>query len=301
MSDSGETKSLIPRQTLFGNPDKAMARVSPDGTQVSYLAPVEGVLNIWVGPIDDPDTAQPVTHDTKRGIRNYGWAHTNAHIAYAQDKEGDENWHIYSVALATGKTRDLTPEDGVQGRIQEVSHKFTGEIVLALNDRDPELHDLYKVDIDSGERTLIQHNEGFAGFVTDDNYQVRFAEKFEPDGGIQSFRPGEDGNWEAFLKVEAEDALTTSHVGFDKTGQVRYMFDSRGRNTSALISRNLKTGEEAILAEDERADAIEVIIHPTQKIIQAVAFCYDRKEWRILDDAIAEDLAYLGSVAAGDI
>ena len=301
MSDSGETKSLIPRQTLFGNPDKTMARVSPDGTQISYLAPVKGVLNIWVGPIDDPETAQPVTHDTKRGIRNYGWAHTNRHIAYAQDKEGDENWHIYSVALATGQTQDLTPEDGVQGRVQEVSHKFTHEIILALNDRDPELHDLHRVDIDSGERTLIQHNEGFAGFVTDDNYEVRFAERFEPDGGIQFFRPAEDGSWEAFLKIEAEDALTTSHVGFDKTGQVRYMFDSRGRNTSALTSLNLETGEEAVLAEDERADAIEVMIHPTQKTIQAVAFYYERKEWRILDDAIAEDLAYLGSVAAGDI
>ena len=278
-----------------------MARVSPDGTRISYLAPVKGVLNVWVGPIDDPEAAQPVTHDTKRGIRNYGWAHTNEHIAYAQDKEGDENWHIHSVVLATGEIKDLTPEDGVQARVQEVSHKFADEIILALNDRDPELHDLYRVNLDSGERTLIQHNEGFAGFVTDDDFRVRFAERFEPDGGVQCFRPDGDGAWDAFLKVEAEDVLTTSHVGFDKAGQVRYLLDSRGRNTSALISLNLETGEEAILAEDERANAVEVMIHPTEKTIQAVAFNYDRKKWKVLDDAVSEDLTHLGSVAEGDI
>ena len=190
MSDSRETKSLIPRQALFGNPDRTMARVSPDGTRISYLAPVKGVLNVWVGPIDDPEAAQPVTHDTKRGIRNYGWAHTNEHIAYAQDKEGDENWHIHSVVLATGEIKDLTPEDGVQARVQEVSHKFADEIILALNDRDPELHDLYRVNLDSGERTLIQHNEGFAGFVTDDDFRVRFAERFEPRRRRSVFSPG---------------------------------------------------------------------------------------------------------------
>ncbi len=301
MGNPRETTPLIPRQALFGNPDKTMARVSPDGSQISYLAPVKGVLNVWVGPVDDPEAAQPVTRDTQRGIRNYGWAHSNEHITYAQDKEGDENWHIYSVALATGRTQDLTPEDGVQARVQQISHKFANEIILALNDRDPELHDLHRVNIDSGERTLIQHNEGFAGFVTDDDYRVRFAERFEPDGGIQFFSPAGDGTWKTYLKVEAEDTLTTSHVGFDKTGRVRYMFDSRGRNTAALTSVNLETGEEEILAEDERADAMQVMIHPTEKTIQAVAFYYDRKEWKILDDSMAADLAFLGTVAAGDI
>ncbi|MEE8348406.1 MAG: S9 family peptidase [Acidobacteriota bacterium] len=301
MNKPRKTTPLIPRKALFGNPDKTMARVSPDGTRISYLAPVQGVLNIWVGPVDDLEAAQPVTHDTQRGIRDYGWAYTSEHIAYAQDKEGDENWHIYSVALATGKIRDLTPEEGVQARIQEVSHKFTDEIILALNDRDPELHDLYRVNLDSGERTLVQHNEGFAGFITDDDYRVRFAEKFESDGGLQLFRQAGDTGWEPFLKVEAEDVLTTSHVGFDRTGRVRYSLDSRGRNTSALISMDLETGKEAIIAHGERADAVQVMIHPTEKTIQAVAFNYDRKEWEVLDEPIAQDLTYLGTVDDGDL
>ena len=295
------TAPLIPRKALFGNPDKIMARLSHDGTRISYLAPVNDVLNVWVGPVDDPEAAEPVTNDKKRGIRTYSWAYSNKHIVYAQDKEGDENWHIYSVDLTTGQTKDLTPLEGVQARIEGTSHKFPTELILGLNDRNPELHDLYRVNIDSGERSLIQENEGFLGFVTDHTYNVRFAARFEPDGGIQLLRPTDEGEWESFMKVEMEDTLTTSPVGFDKTGEILYMHDSRGRNTAALTALNLETGEETTLAEDPRADASQLMIHPTEKNIQAVAFEYERREWRVLDDSIAQDLASLRATAEGDI
>ncbi len=296
-----ETTPLIARKALFGNPDKTIARLSPDGTRISYLAPVNAVLNVWVGPVDDPAAAEPVTNDTKRGIRTYSWAYTNKHIVYAQDKEGDENWHIYSVDLTTGQTKDLTPLEGVQARIQGTSYKFPNELILGLNDRNPELHDLYRVSIDSGKRTLIQKNEGFMGFFTDDNYNVRFAERMEADGSVQVLSLTAQGEWEFFRKVGTEDNLTTSHVGFDKTGEIRYMRDSRGRNTAALTAVNFENGEETTLAEDPRADAGRVMIHPTEKNIQAVAFNYERREWHVLDDSIAQDLAYLKAAAEGDI
>jgi len=90
---------LIARKVLFGNPDKASVRVSPDGTRISYLAPVDGVLNLWVGPIDQPDAAEPVTKDRKRGVRLYFWTYTNKDLIYLQDSDGDENWHAYLVNL----------------------------------------------------------------------------------------------------------------------------------------------------------------------------------------------------------
>ena len=296
-----ETTPLIARKALFGNPDKTMARLSPDGPRVSYLAPVNAVLNVWVGPVDHPEAAEPVTNDTKRGIRTYSWAYTNKHIVYAQDKEGDENWHINSVDLTTGQTKDLTPLEGVQALIQETSYKFPNELILGLNDRNPELHDLYRVNIDSGERILIQENEGFMNFVTDDSYRVRFAERFESDGSILLFKSKGEGEWESFRKVEMEDTLTTSYLGFDKTGGTLYMFDSRGRNTAALTALNLGNGQETTLAEDPRADATQVMIHPTERNIQAVAFNYERREWHVLDDSIAQDLAYLSASAEGEI
>src|SRR5512147_1652666 len=95
---------LIPRNVIFGNPDKASVQVSPDGSQLSFLASLDGVLNVWVAPRDEPGAARAVTHDTGRGIRFYAWAFTNRHILFIQDKNGDENWRLYGVDLDTGQT-----------------------------------------------------------------------------------------------------------------------------------------------------------------------------------------------------
>ena len=294
--------SLIPRQILFGNPDKAAARLSPDGTKISYLAAVGGVLNVWVGPAENPEAAKPVTNDTGRGIRTYFWAFTNEHILYIQDKDGDENWRLYTVDLTIDQTKDLTPIEGVQARVQQVSSKFPDEILVGLNDRNPQFHDLYRVNINTGERQLIQeNNRGFADFLTDDDYNVRFANQFTPDGGNEILRPNDEGGWEPFAEIAMEDTLTTSPAGFDKTGKILYMLDSRGRNTAALTAINLDTGEQTLIAEDSRADISDTLVHPTEKNIQAVAFTYERKQWQVLNDSIAPDLAFLRTVADGDI
>jgi len=295
------TATLIPREVLFGNPDKASVQLSADGTQISYLAPVDGVLNVWVGPADDPAAAEPVTDDTDRGIRGYFWAYTNEHILYIQDKEGDENWRVYSVNLTTGEIRNLTPLEGVQAQIQAVSQKFPDEILIGLNDRVPQLHDIYRVNIDTGDRTLVQENEGFLGFVIDDDYNVRFAARMTPDGGMEYLSVTEEGDWELFMEIAMEDVLTTGPVMFDKTGKILYMIDSRDRDTSALFALDLETGEQTLIAEDPRADLSGVMVHPTERNIQAVAFTYERKHWQILDESIAEDLAYLSTVADGDV
>ena len=114
---------LIPRKVLFDNPDRAAVRISPDGTRISYLAPLDGVLNVWVAPLNDLQAAKPVTRDAVRGIRMYFWAFTNRHILYLQDKAGDENWRLYGVNLDSGEIKDLTPLEGVQVQILEVSPK----------------------------------------------------------------------------------------------------------------------------------------------------------------------------------
>ena len=294
-----DTTPLIPREVLFGNPDKALARLSPDGTRISYLAPVDGVMNVWVGPADDPDLAEPVTNDTDRGISSYFWAYTNEHILYTQDQAGEENWRVYSVTLETGETTDLTPLDGVRARIQAVSHEFPDEILIALNDRDPAHHDIYRVNITTGEKSLVMENEGF-DFTTDDEYNVRFVERATSGGGKEILKATEAGGWEPFMEIAMEDSLTTAITGFDKTGTILHMTDSRDRNTVAFVTLDLTTGEQTLIAEDSRADVSDSIIHPTEKTVQAVAFTYERKHWQIIDESIADDLAYLKTVADGD-
>jgi dipeptidyl aminopeptidase/acylaminoacyl peptidase len=292
---------IIPRKALFGNPDRAFTRISPDGEQISWLAPRDGVLNIWIAPRDDLDAARPVTSDTGRGIRFYGWAFTNRHILYIQDKDGDENWRLYSVDLDDLSVRDLTPIEGVQAQIKAASPNFPNQVLVGINDRDPQLHDLYKIDISSGERTLLVENQGFMDYLIDeDRFNTLAVTRMRPDGGIDILKREEDDfvEWES---IQQEDTLTTQPAGVDKTGTNLYLMDSRGRDTSALYVVDLKTGERTLLAEDSQSDASEIIAHPTEKNIQAVAFTYERKRWQILDNAIEPDLQTLRDALEGEV
>jgi len=292
---------LIPRKVLFGNPDKIQPSLSPDGVHLAFLAPVDGVLNIWVGHADDPDAARPVTHDRGRGIQEYFWAYTNKHILYIQDRDGDENWRIYSVDISNGHLQELTPLTGVQARIYNISHKFPLEILIGLNNRDARLHDVYRLNIETSELTLIVENtENFSDFLSDDMYNVRFAMRFTADGGMEMLK-AVNGLWELFTKISQEDSLTTVPLGFDKSGKILYMFDSRGRDTSALVALDLESGSQQVLFETPKADVSDVLIHPTERTVQAVAFTYERKHWHVLDTALADDFEYLQTVANGDI
>lgn len=209
---------LIPRSVLFGNPDRASVRISPDGENLAYLAPLDGVLNVWVAPVNTPQEARPVTQDTGRGIRVYSWAYTNEHILYLQDVGGDENWRAYCVALKNAKVTDLTPELGVQAQLQHLSPRSPHEVLIALNDRDKRFHDLYRVEIPTGKRNLIQRNDGFAGFLTDEDHAVRFALRMTPDGSIEVLaRDGKD--WAPFTEIPAGDTLTTNTLGLHASGR----------------------------------------------------------------------------------
>ncbi len=289
----------IPRRLLFGNPDRAMVRLSPGGTWISYLAPDEGVLNVWVAPADRPDQATPVTQDRDRGVHQYAWAHTDHHILYQQDADGDENWRVYSLNVETKEVKDLTPLGDVQARIQHVSPRFPHEVLIGLNNRDARFHDLYRVNIETATSELVQHNDGYLGFMADDDFAVRFALRFSPDGGTEVLAK-KGSQWETFIQVSPEDSMGTQPAGLDATGNILYMIDSRGRDTAAAMAVELDTGKQELLAEDPRADASESIVHPTSRRLQAVGFTYERRRWEVLDQALVDDLRRLEEAAEGD-
>ncbi|HNU82549.1 MAG TPA: S9 family peptidase [Thermoanaerobaculia bacterium] len=291
---------LIPREVLFGNPERVGLTISPDGKQLAWRAPVDGVMNVWVAPVGDLAAAKPVTNDRSRGIRIYFWAYNSAQILYLQDKGGDENWRVYAVDLATGKERDLTPFDDVHAQIAGVSPRHPNEILVGLNNRVPQLHDLYRLDLASGELKLVLENEGFIGFYCDEDYQVRLAARFQPDGSLEVLKAGEEG-FVPFAQVPAEDSLTTNVLGFDRSGKILYMLDSRGRNTAALTTTDLESGKSEVVFTDPRADVSDVMVHPTERTLQAVASTYLRTEWKVLDPAIREDFARLTGVARGEM
>src|SRR6266480_12066 len=141
----GRMAELIPRRVLFGNPERISPRISPDASTLAWIAPHEGVLNVWTAPVG-PDgvdwaTARVVTDDTERGIRMFTWAHDGRHLLYLQDTGGDENWRLHDVDLATMQRRDLTPFEGVRAELIATEKKFPTDILVGLNRDNPQLDD----------------------------------------------------------------------------------------------------------------------------------------------------------------
>ena len=319
LTQCAKQHSLIPRQVLFGNPDKAALRISSNHQMISYLAPLDGVMNVWVASGDEPASAAAVTKDTLRGIRTYFWAYNNEQIIYLQDLGGDENWQVHAVNVKTKEDRNLTPFEEIPGpdnkpvtlpngkklrpraEIQQVSYKFPNEILIGLNNRNPQYSDIYQLNLITGDMELIQKNDRFLGFQTDDDYHIKYALQLTPDGGNEMYVPDGKGGWNLFEKIPMEDMLTTWPITFDKTGNILYMVDSRGRNTAALVSIDLKTGDKKVIFENPRADLSDIMIQPTEKTIEAAASDYTRTKWKILDKSIQPDFDYLGTVAAGDL
>lgn len=296
-ADAGE---LIPRRLLFGNPERAFPKLSPEGKQLAYLAPDNGVLNLWIAPVASPGAGKPVTNDRRRGIRQYYWAFTSQHLLYLQDKAGDENWRVYCVDVATREVRDLTPLENVQARMQQLSAQAPNEVLIALNQRDARVHDLFRVNILTGERTLVAQNDlNFDLWITDDQLRARMGFQTTSDGGADIYEQN-NGQWRLSEHIDSDDALTTSPIGFDRGGDTLYLLDSRGRNTAALVAKNLKTGERRLLAEDALADAGAPLIHPVDKTVQAVSFEYDRVKWRALDGNVESDMSRLLALTRGD-
>lgn len=290
---------LIPREVLFAPPAIAQVRISPDGERLAWLAPVDGVLQIWLAPADRPDEAQPVTAEPKRHIRAYQWAY-NGSLLYRQDTDGDENWHVFCVR-PTGQVVDLTPLAKVNVTILKLSDQKPDEILVRVNDRDPANHDVWQINLETAERQLIVQNDlGFAGFVADDRLQVRFGYRLPADGSMEVLKKTAEG-WELFLTFPDEDYLSSDFIGFSSDGRQLYMKDSRGRNTAAAVAIDCESGKTTVLSEDPQADIVGALIQPTTKEIQATWSVYDRLRWQFIDPAVEAEIRHLQTVCNGDL
>ncbi|MDQ4127827.1 MAG: S9 family peptidase, partial [Actinomycetota bacterium] len=308
MTDAAtSTIPLIPREVLFGNPQKVAPRLSPDGERLAYLAPSRGVLNVWVGPVGSPaggDEFEPVTDDRKRGIRTYFWAEDDRHIVYLQDEGGDENWRVHAVNPSMKEDRDLTPFENVQAQIVDKSHRFPDTLLVALNRENPELHDVYRLTLSTGDLDLVAKNPGnVVGWVADAEFKVRAAMAATPEGGFDLLLregAGEEAEWRKLLGWGKEDALSSGPVGFTEDGGKMYLLDSRGANASRLVLLDPNSGEIEVLVEDPRYDVGQVLRHPETHEAQAAAVERARTEWVVLDDAIREDFAAIEGLSRGD-
>ena len=299
-----QASELIPLEVLFGNPTRTQARIAPDGAHLSWLAPsADGVLNVWVQPIDRSRPPRQITDDQVRGIRFHGWSQDGKRVFYLQDQGGDENWHLFGVGLDGEAARDLTPFDGVRAENLITDPKHPDEVLVGLNKRDPSLFDMYRLDLSSGELTLDTENPGdVVGWITDADFRIRAAEAMDPTNGdtIIRVRNAVAAPWRELLRFPFGE--NGGAYGFDSSGERLFVTSSLGSDTTRLLAVAADTGKVLDeLAASPNSDVDGVLIHPTEHRIQAVQFNYLKPEWTVLDDAIRDDFAYLRDVADGSL
>ena len=287
----------IPLEVLFGNPVRTGPKLSPDGKRMAYLAPKDGVLNVFV---DD----EPVTNDTVRGIRQYYWAYDNRHLLYLQDAGGDENWHVFSVDLETGEVVDRTPHDGAQAQPYALSSRRPDEVLLGLNADDPRLHDVYRLRLSTGDLTKELVNPGYTGWLIDHDLVVRGAVAPRADGGIDYLvRDGDD--FRTTFSTEPDDMVlnVTGDLQFTADGSRMYFSSAVGTDTARLVLVDLETGEEEVVAEHPERDlsAFSISFHPTTHAPDLVPFATDRFEYVVLDPALQPDIDALRGQLRGDV
>src|SRR3954468_7441737 len=206
---------LIAREKFFGNPTRAAGRLSPDGKWLSWIAPRDGVLNIYVAPASDPKAARALTAEKTRPIRSYFWSPDSRQILFINDKGGDENFLLYGVDVVSGAQRALTPFEKTRVQIVNISTQVKDRILSGVNNRDPKWHDVYSLDLASGKLTPVLMKMGsYSNFLADEQLNVRIAAKSRPDGGSDFYRIAA-GKIEAapFEQVTLEDSQTSGPAG----------------------------------------------------------------------------------------
>jgi dipeptidyl aminopeptidase/acylaminoacyl peptidase len=293
--------TLIPLEVLLGNPERVAAQISPDGKRLSYLAPLDGVMNVFVGDVG-LGNERPVTHDTDRGIQGYLWAHDDRHLMYVRDKDGSEDFRLYDVDLETGVERDLTPIDRVQCRIILHSKDFPNDVLITMNKDNPQLHDVYHLDLTTGALEKIVANPGFLDWVVDADLQVRGAVTQSPDGGaVIMVRDDEASDWRLLLEVPPEDAELTTPLGFTKDGAAMYLRMSVDANVGRLVKMDIATGAVEVIAQDPVHDIVGAMLNPDTRVVEAATLYRDRLEYQIFDDAVRGDIEALQRLNTGDL
>jgi len=255
--DKSTAPPLIDRDIIFGNPEIAAAQLSPDGKYISFLKPWKDTRNVYVKAVDEPfSSARLLTTETKRPVAGYFWTRDSKYILYAKDNDGDENFNVYAVdpsakpaaGAEAPPSRDLTGLKGVRVMLYEVPKSDPDVVYIGLNDRDKAWHDLYKLKISTGEKTLMRKNtERITGWVFDLKGQLRMATRSAENGDTEMLRVDADG----FTKVYSCSVFETCHpLQFQPGDQRLYMETNRGTDLISLVLFDPQTSKTEMVESD---------------------------------------------------
>ena len=310
-TSADERPPLLDRELFFGDPDISGAQLSPDGRFVTFMRPYEGVRNIWIKSIDEAfDEARPLTADDKP-VPGYFWSRDSNYVLYVQDRGGDENFHVWRVDPEAGDGDELPPAhnltdiDGVRAQIIALPKSDPEHILVGLNDRDPALHDVHRLNLASGERELLIENEAnIAGWTADLDGQVRLASRQTSDGGTEILRVSEGELGEKLFACEWTESCGPQR--FLPDGE-RVWFQSNAGDEvdlTGLYVMNLETGELELFERDPEGevDFGGAVFHPETDELLATVYVGDRPRIYPHDEDFAAELEFLrDSLPEGEI
>ncbi|MBD2532885.1 S9 family peptidase [Nostoc flagelliforme FACHB-838] len=290
---------LIPREILFGNPEKTSPQLSSDGKYLAYIAPDEkNVLQVWLRTVGQEDD-QILTADKKRGIGIFFWTYNADQLIYMQDSDGDENFHLHLVNIHSKIVRDLTPFQGVKAELVELEPKFPDQMLVTLNLNNPQKFDVYRINLKNGAVEFDTDNPGnIISWTSDTDFQIRAATASTPDGGYDLLLQKPDKQWETLRHWGSEEEGNS--VSFSADGKTLYIEGNHDANAKRLLAVDLDTRQETVIAEDEQYDVVGIIIQPLTRVIQAVSFYKDKQEWQVIDQSIAADFEEIAKVRPGE-
>jgi len=301
---TAQTPALVDREVYFGNPEYAGAQISPDGKYISFIKPYKDTMNVWVKGTDEPfAAARPMTADTTRPVRQYFWSVDGKYILFVQDKGGDENFNVYAVnpadKPATGSdvpaARNLTDAKGVRAMIQAVPESDPDAIYVGINERDKAWHDLYKVKISTGERTLISENKDrYQGMIFDNADKLRLATRAAQNGDTEILKIGADGKATKIYDCNAFE--TCGPIRFHKDNKRVYFQTNKGNlDLIELVLMDAETGAVTKVESDPlgKVDLGGVTFSEITKEIVATTYEDDRERAYFKDKKFENDYNYI--------
>lgn len=297
-------KTLVPQDLLFGGGQTTEVTVSPDGTRIAYVAPVDQVANVFVRPLDG-GAAQQLTFDTGRGVHTYRWAQDGRHLAYEQDTGGDENWQVHAVDVVTGESRALLAQPDVRARILATDPALPDLLCVTSNERDARFDDVLHVSLTTGERHVVAQNEGFSRWGLGAGLQPRAAVRPRDEGGADVVVQ-DGGSWRTLLRLSAEDSF---HATFDvfpmwvsADGTTVFVVSALDRDTAELLAVDVPTGDVRTVAGSTRGEVTwRVVLDPVSRLPQLVGVAEQRARYVVVDEQLEPDLTALQSTCDGDV
>ncbi|MCI3179584.1 S9 family peptidase [Caulobacter sp. CCUG 60055] len=302
---------LIPRQAFFAGEGRSGAQISPDGRLIAFLAPLDGVSNIWVAPRGDLGEARAVTHEKARPIQRLYWAPNSAQVLFLRDQGGAEDFHLIGADVTTSRVVDYTPFENISARLLKLSTNGGDAVVVGLNNRNGLWHDVYRLSLSSGALTLIWRNpDRYSDVLVDREFNVVMGVRPAPDGGNIVDRIGAGGGAVKLFDVPFEASQTTALVSMAPDGRTLYLLDSRGRNSTVLETLDTRTGAIRVLGADERVDVASnsdggvggdgtLILDPRTDAVVGYGVNHLTLTWKGLDKATRADIATLDEAAKG--